>query len=111
MVSAQSVISGALGALLLAGCTPQPDASARAPVVPTPPGTPGPALPSPGDQCGATARQDWVGRSIDSLPAPPADALWRRGCSARQETDDHRPERLNIFFDEASRRITAVNCG
>jgi hypothetical protein len=64
-----------------------------------------------GDQCRASERQDWVGQPVETLPTPPVDAVWRVGSTSSAQTSDLRRERLNISFDEATRRIASVACG
>jgi hypothetical protein len=63
------------------------------------------------DQCRASERQNWVGRSVDSLPKPPSGAIWRVVCTICARTEDYSPGRLNIDFDAATRRIVKVSCG
>ncbi len=64
-----------------------------------------------GDQCRASERQDWVGQRVETLPKPAVDAIWRIGTTTSAQTSDLRRDRLNISFDEATRRIASVACG
>lgn len=108
-------LGGLLAAAALAACTAQPDAPAdvpaHEPVTPAAPGEPTPADPPPADQCRAAERQGWIGQSVESLPEPPDGETWRVVCTSCDRTDDFRPDRLNVEYDEATRRIVTVNCG
>lgn len=64
-----------------------------------------------GDQCRASERQDWIGQSVDALPSPPSGATWRVGCTTCEQTSDLQWERLNVSYDERTRRIVTVSCG
>lgn len=64
-----------------------------------------------GDQCRASARQGWVGQSVDTLPQTPSDQKWRTACTTCEVTSDLQRDRLNISYDEATRRIIEVSCG
>lgn len=106
-------------AAALAACTPAPERPHRsaepstAPLARDPSAQGAPSLfPSAGnDQCGASEHQAWLGRPVESLPSPPSDATWRVVCDTCSRTEDHRPDRMNIEFDDASRRITSISCG
>lgn len=64
-----------------------------------------------GDQCRASERQDWVGQSIDTLPQTPPDQKWRTACTTCEVTSDLQRDRLNISYNEATRRVIEVSCG
>lgn len=104
----------ALTLTVLAGCAPSADETRSGSPPATAPSSPT-SIPSvayaSADACGVAARQDWVGRSVASLPAQPPGANWRRVCTTCQRTDDFRPERLNVVFDAASGRVVSVHCG
>lgn len=107
---ASAILIGA--AIALGACTAQPETAATAPTrEPAPAATTSPAGSPSADQCRASDRQGWVGRSVDSLPEPPAGANWRIVCTTCARTDDYRPDRLNIEFDESTRRIVKLSCG
>lgn len=98
--------------MLLGACSAQTDSPARAPVrEPVAPVATTPTDPLKPDQCRALERQSWVGQSVDTLPAPPVGETWRVVCSSCARTDDFRAERLNVEYDEASRRVVKVSCG
>ncbi len=64
-----------------------------------------------GDQCRASEHQVWIGQSVDALPQAPRDQNWRVACKTCAVTSDMRRDRLNISYDEATRRIFEVSCG
>jgi len=109
------IIGVAVALTAVIGCAPATDETQSGRPPATAPSSPSTSLPpaneARADACGAAARQDWVGRSVDGLPPPPSGANWRRVCTTCQKTDDFRPERLNIAFDETSRRVVSVACG
>jgi hypothetical protein len=41
-----------------------------------------------GDQCRASEHQDWIGQSVEALPAPPVGSVWRVGCTTCAQTSD-----------------------
>lgn len=63
-----------------------------------------------GDACRASEHQGLVGRSRLTLPEPPPDN-WRVGCVTCPMTEDLRPDRMNVLFDEADDVIREVRCG
>lgn len=98
--------------MLLSACSAQKEAPAKAPVrEPAPPVAVLPSDPLRPDQCSALDRQSWVGQSVDTLSAPPPGEAWRVVCTSCARTDDFRADRLNVEYDEASRRIVKVSCG
>lgn len=98
--------------MLLGACSAQTEAPAKAPVrEPVLPGPVPPSDPLKPDQCRALERQSWVGQSVDTLPAPPTGEAWRVVCTSCARTDDFRADRLNIEYDDATRRIVKVSCG
>lgn len=64
-----------------------------------------------GDQCRASERQDLVGQSIDALPQTLSDQKWRTACTTCEVTSDLQRERLNVSYDETTRRVVEVSCG
>jgi hypothetical protein len=114
---------------LLAGCTPSlleepksrtpPPAAASqppppAPVTPVAPvARPAPAtpVPAPRDACGAAELQGLVGRPRTEIPVPVDPNRQRVACTTCPVTQDHRPDRLNFFFDAQSGLIREIRCG
>jgi len=85
---------------LLAACTGgEADADAAVPAA------------GEGDACGAGRHQWLVGRPRSDIPPRQAGADWRIACTGCPITMDHRPERMNIFYDERSGTIEEVRCG
>ena len=81
----------------------------------TAPGAPGPdngpgAPPSGPDTCNAVANQSLIGRHIGAVTFP-ADANIRVACTTCMVTQDYRPERMNVRFDEETGVIEEVSCG
>jgi len=73
-----------------------------------------PARPDPGatDQCGADSwRPRLVGEHRSTIPAAPEGAEWRVHCVTCPVTEEFRPGRMNVAYDEASGIIKSVNCG
>lgn len=76
------------------------------------PGTGAPATPPPGEnECRASDYQHLIGKPKSQIPAEPAGATWRVTCTTCPVTMDYNPQRLNIFFDEATGVVKKVNCG
>lgn len=87
-------------ALLLTACSSAP----READAPTPP-------PPPADSCGASGLQGLVGRLKSDIPADLDQSRLRVTCTTCPVTRDYRPDRLNIFFEEATGVVRQVNCG
>jgi hypothetical protein len=102
----------ALGACASPPPKPVPTPAAPPPIeaaVPAPPQSP---APGPGaDTCGALDMQRYVGRPRTELPAPVYPDRVRVACTTCPVTLDHRPERLNVFFDAATGVIKEIKCG
>lgn len=62
-------------------------------------------------QCKADQYQGYVGRNRSELPAKPANETWRVTCTTCPVTMDFNPNRLNIFYDQATGVIREVKCG
>ena len=91
---------------------PTEDAPTPGPVDPRPAPPTGPEAPAtqiPADACGAAEHQDWIGRARSDLPPP--EANWRIYGTGQPVTQDLRPDRLNIRFDQATGIIRSVECG
>ncbi|HTK35802.1 MAG TPA: peptidase inhibitor I78 [Caulobacteraceae bacterium] len=119
----------AVFALVLAACAegsaPAPPAASppasppaaptpRAPAA-TPPVALGPAPisvppPKPPDQCGAYALGGLIGRPRTEIPVPVDPAKRRVVCSTCPRTEDFRPDRLTIEYDQATGRVTKLGC-
>ena len=81
----------------------------------TAPDGPGPdngagAPPSGADTCNAADYQSLIGRNIGAVTFP-ADANIRVACTTCAVTQDHRPDRLNIRFNEETGLVEEVSCG
>jgi len=85
---------------LLAACAPMGDGG------PAP--MPAQDGPSP---CKADQYQRFVGLNRSQLPATPRGETWRVTCSSCPVTMDYSPQRLNIFYDQATGTIREVKCG
>lgn len=64
-----------------------------------------------GDQCQASEFQRFVGQPLDALPTKPADATWRLSCSACARTSDLGWTRMNVSYNQETRRIDDISCG
>ena len=93
MVMRAVILSGGLA--LLAACAANPDASAPDAMT---------------DTCGAAGSQGLVGRNIAAVSFP-ADSNIRTACTTCAVTQDYRPDRMNVFFDQATGTIERVTCG
>lgn len=71
----------------------------------------GASAPEPNDTCGASDYQGLVGQNRSEIPQQPAGATWRVACTTCPVTQDYRPDRMNIYFDDASGIIEEVKCG
>lgn len=86
--------AGLIGGLAVAACAPTP--------------TPEPATPQRCDA--ATAGRELIGSHVGAVTFAP-DANVRIVCTKCAATDDYRPYRMNVRFDEATGIIRAVDCG
>jgi hypothetical protein len=118
-----------IGLVLLASCAPQPELRrppVRQPVpiqpaparydTPTPYVTPKPSSQpvapiTAADACGAASHAYLVGKNRSEIPVPVDPANRRVHCSTCPVTQDLRPRRLNIIYDQSSGTVTAVKCG
>ena len=123
------ILAAAGAALLLGGCamnrylpvdaagnttaTPPANAPAAPPAQSPPPATPTPqqARPVPGDTCGAQGFAYIVGRPKVEIPVPVDPSKRRVVCSTCAITQDFRPDRLTITFDQTTALVTGVRCG
>jgi hypothetical protein len=110
-----------LGLVLAAGCSdidrttpptaerpnPRPPVRAEAPLRQTPV----PAARPASDQCQAANFAYLVGRPKREIPVPVNPEQRRVACTTCPITDDFRPWRLNIFYDQATGLVTEVRCG
>jgi len=73
----------------------------------------GSAVPPDGapTQCKADQYRHLIGRNRSEIPATPAGQTWRVTCTTCPVTMDYNPNRLNIFYDEATGVIRRVECG
>ena len=81
------------------------------------PGTPGaraggsalvPPVPS---TCEAPSLTYLIGKSRTNIPVPVDPSKRRVSCTTCPVTEDYRPERTDILFDETTGLVTAVKCG
>lgn len=62
-------------------------------------------------RCNAEELQWLIGRQRSEIPVP-VDVINRRvTCTTCPVTEDHRPDRVNIFYDRQTGRIQSVSCG
>ncbi len=61
-------------------------------------------------RCDAEAARSLVGSHIGAVTFP-RDANVRTVCTTCSATEDYRPDRLNLRFDEATGIIRSVDCG
>lgn len=61
--------------------------------------------------CEAPALAYLVGRPRTEIPVPVNPSRRRVSCANCPVTQDYRPDRTDILFDEATGLITAVKCG
>lgn len=81
---------------LIAGCAATPEPT------PTDPATP--------KQCDASASRSLIGSHVGAVDFA-AGANVRIVCTTCMATDDYRPDRLNVRFDQETGIIKAVDCG
>ena len=89
----------------LTACIPAPDAESM----------PSGAADSNGGSCNSKAVESYIGKRFTAVLAEQmrkeaGATLLRTGAKGGAVTMDYRPERLNIFYDEAM-LIAIVNCG
>ena len=107
-------ISSALAALALAGSTAAQTPSTGAPAsarAAAPPSSTITAAPAGADTCGATALASLVGQSRAAIPIADDISKRRVVCTTCPRTQDYRPDRLTIFFDAPTGRVTTLQCG
>lgn len=72
---------------------------------------PASAPPPAAQPCPApTAGRDLIGKHVGAVSFAPG-ANVRVVCTTCAATEDHRPDRLNVRFDEATGVIRSVDCG
>jgi hypothetical protein len=64
-----------------------------------------------GDQCRASEYQHFIGRRIDVLPEKPANAIWRLACSTCPRISDVDWTRMNVSYDQETKKINDISCG
>ena len=85
-------------------------AGGRAPV-PPPPVQPTPVARLVWDQCGAGAMLYLVGKQKSEIPVANDPTRRRVVCTTCPMTQDYRPERQTILYDEASKAVVRITCG
>lgn len=88
------LILGAMTAAVLTGCA----------ATPPPPVGDGPK------QCDAAAARSLIGSHVGAVDFAPG-ANVRIVCTTCAATDDYRPDRLNVRFDQETGIIRSVDCG
>lgn len=63
-----------------------------------------------GDECAASRLQGWIGMRVDELPALPPVLPQRNFARDEPVTQDLRPNRINVIYDGATRRVEEVAC-
>ena len=87
------------------------------PVNPTPGAVPIPAQPAPlptapaAEQCDAASLTYLIGKPRTEIPTPIDPSRRRVYCSSCVITEDYRPERTDIVYDERTGLVTDVKCG
>ncbi len=76
-----------------------------------PPGDPDEGRQPDASACGADRHQWLVGRDRSEIPPAPAGAIWRVYPSEAPVTMDYNPRRMNVVWNERTRRVTSVRCG
>lgn len=88
----------------------QPETQAPAAYEPAMPADPAPVATTPGDTCGASGLQAFVG-SVAPQPFPASGPV-RVYAEGDPVTMDHNPQRVNVIVDRANRqRVVAISCG
>lgn len=64
-----------------------------------------------GDGCLASQHQQFVGRPVSEMPAPPSGVERRTHCASCAVNQDLRWNRMNVTFNDDSRTIEAIACG
>ena len=67
--------------------------------------------PAGADTCGATALTSLVGQSRTAIPIADDISKRRVVCTTCPRTLDYRADRLTIFYDAQTGRVTTLQCG
>jgi hypothetical protein len=84
-------------------------AASPPPAAASPAGPPAP-LPT-GDTCGAGALTYLIGKPKTEIPIPTDLSRRRVVCTTCMRTQDYRPDRLTILFDQQTGLVTELKCG
>jgi hypothetical protein len=88
------------------------DAGAASQPVPGGPGAAPPTLVRPPPAtCDAPQLTYLIGRPKTEIPVPVDPSRRRVSCTTCPVSQDYRPERTDILFDEKTGLVTAVKCG
>ena len=93
-----------VAAVTATGCAPAPPP--EAPIASADPSTPAKGE----DQCGAKTIANLVGRPVTEAPKSAAGHT-RVVAEGDAVTMDYSPQRLNIYYDRSTGRITRIECG
>lgn len=63
------------------------------------------------DQCGARSLAALIGQPVSQAPQPSANRHLRVVGEGDPVTMDYAPQRLNIYYDRSTGRITRIKCG
>jgi hypothetical protein len=98
VIGVMLVTGGELGGPPLAG-TPGARAGGAS-LIPTVPST-----------CEAPSLAYLIGKPRTNIPVPVDPSKRRVSCTTCPVTEDYRPERTDILFDQTTGLVTAVKCG
>ena len=106
------IFAAALIAVSLASVSLAADPLPAPPLGPTPGAVPIPVQPAPTPEaCDAPTLTWLVGKPRTEIPTPIDPSRRRVYCSSCVITEDYRPDRTDIVFDDRTGLVTEVKCG
>ena len=63
------------------------------------------------DTCGAASQASLLGQDHRQLPPAPAGKVVRVLCTTCPMTMDFNAQRLNVFYDQGTGKVTRLSCG
>lgn len=90
--------------------SPPPAEPAPAAAASNPTAAPSPAPPA-NDTCGAAGLMYLIGKPKTEIPVATDLSRRRVTCSTCAVTEDYRPDRVTIVFDQTTGLVQAVKCG